>query len=290
MRDSAQVFIIDDSLPKLEEFIERRVYEKAIEKTDLLLLAHKGKWSGEASLRQLIVDLLTHDFVTRGRLEIVAYNHPEICLSELSGHQPDVLIYDWEYGDPFKRSSDWLLDILHKTTSFVFVYSAMRDEVPPFLNKTEFDKYANRFQLFAKGNSNNSVFSSEDFIYQYILNLLEDNNVIKIQGIDVSFEASGYLKNPTDILHLESILGRAALLEQISQNDNRISEMTVEKILESAAGKMLLSRDKGLLATTDFPLLFNQVGLAEEVSYVTVLREFGLEKLKEAIETGFAKV
>lgn len=290
MKNRAQVFIIDDSLPKLEEFIEKRIYEKAIKKDDLLSLANQGNWSGEGSLKQLILDLLTHEYVKTGRIEILGYNHPEICLSELSNKRPDVVIYDWEYGDPFTQSSGWLLDILRKTEAFIFVYSAIRDSVPPYLNKKEFDGFANRFQLFAKGNSTNSVFTSEDFLYQYILSLIDKSNVIKIQGIDVKFETSGYLKDPTDILHLESVLGRASLLEQIRNNKNEISEASIEKMVDSVHGHVLLSREKGVLITADSHLLIDKFKPSMEISYVDALKEFGLMKLKEVVEIGFAKL
>lgn len=290
MRNRTQVFIIDDSLPKLEEFIEKRIYEKAIKKDDLLFLANKGNWSGEGSLRQLIMDLLDHDYVKTDRIEVLAYNHPEICLSELSNNRPEVVIYDWEYGDPFTQSSDWLLDILRKTEAFIFVYSATRDSVPPYLNKKQFDEFANRFQLFAKGNSTNSVFTSEDFLYQYILSLISNSNVIKIQGIDVKFETNGYLKEPADILYLESILGRAALLERIQQNHNEISEESVERMLGSLDGHMLLNGEKGVLIAADSSLLVDKFRPSVEISYLEALRTFGLIKLKEAIEIGFARL
>ncbi len=292
MKNKRRVFILDDNFPKSQEFIEQKIYERAISKDELSYLANTADWGAEWSLKKFTLDLLKHDYVKTGKIEVYGYLNPEICLADLRGnHKPDVVIYDWEYeGNSFNKSVAWLLDILKETKAFIFVYSGIRDAVPAHLNKKEFDEFASRFQLFAKGNSTNSVFTSEDFLYQYILSLVNKSNTIKIQGIDVRFEASGYLESPTDILYLESILGRAALLERIQQNHNELSEESVEKIVESLDGNMLVNREKGFLITRDSPLLVDRFKPTVEISYLEALRKFGLLKLKEAIEIGFVRL
>ena len=290
MNEKKTLFILDDSIPIIPEFIEKGIYANAIKRDKLLLLVRSGDWKGESSLQHLILDFLSHNYTQTGQLELYGYSHPEICLSDVdNGVKPDVVIYDWEYGaNSFKESGDWLLEILRKTDAFVFVYSRIRDSVPPTLNKKVFDEYSKRFQLFAKGNTTNSVFTSEDFLYQYVLSLIKKDNTIKIQGVDVKFEANGYLKNPTDILYLESILGRESLLKQIKENHNEISEESIERMIESLDGRILINREKGFLITSDSSLFIDRFKPEEEMSYLNALKEFGLIKLKEALEVGLA--
>lgn len=288
-KDRAQVFIVDDSFPKLEEFVDREVFEKPIKKDDLLFLANNGQWSGEASLRQLIFDLLGHDHVKTEKIEVIGYNRPEICLSDLTNNRPDVIIYDWEYGDPFAQSSDWLFDLLGRTEAFIFVYSAVQaSTIPPYLNKERFNEFAHRFQLFAKGEISNSVFTSEDFIYQYILSRVEKNNVIKIRDIEVKFQSNGYLETPSDILYLQSIFGRATLLELIRKHRNEISAESVEEMLQGIEGHLWFNPDKGFLISQDSPLIAKKFQANVEMSYLEALQRFGLPKLTEVVEVGFA--
>jgi hypothetical protein len=292
MNKKITVFVLDDSIPTIPDYIDRGVYSRSIKQDELLHLAQYGDWKGEGSLQRLTLDLLNHEYIKTGKLEIYGYTHPEICLSESDRNpKPDVVIYDWEYGtNSYTQSGEWLLDILHMTNAFVFVYSLVRNEVPPTLNKKVFDEFAKRFQLFSKGNTDNSVFTSEDFLYQYILSLVNKDNTIKVQGMNVKFEANGYLKKPTDILYLESILGRESLLAQIKNNQNEISEETIERIIDSLNGRILLNREKGFLITSDSSLFKEKFKPNEEMSYLNALKEFGIIKLKEALEAGLARV
>lgn len=285
------LFILDDNLPKIPEFAEKNIYTEGIKKDDLQILIDNGNWRGEYPLKQILSNLISHEYVKKGFLSIRGFINPQICLDEIKENsKPDVIIYDWEYGFPHKDSREWLLQILELTDAFVFVYSNVRQIIPQDLQKVEFDKYANRFQLFSKGNTDNSVFSSEDFIYQYILSLINKNNIIKIQGKDVNFTSNGYLAKPTDILYLESILGRESLLHQIAEFDNDISEKNVENIIEKLNGELFFERNGGFLIAKDQELYIDTFKPKETISYIEVLKEFGLKKLKEVLEIGFVKV
>lgn len=291
--EKINLFILDDNIPKIPEFIERGVFEKGVEKDDLLYLAENYDWAGENSLKHLILNLINHDYVKTGQIEIYGFLHPEICLGAIEDNlQPNVVIYDWEYGNSLSDSSSggWLLEILEKTKAFIFVYSSFRDYIPPTLNKKEFDAFAKRFQLFSKGNITNSVFSSEDFLYQYILTLVNKDNIIKIQGEDVKFESSGYLEKPTDILYLESILGYEALMTEIHKAGNTISEVSVEKIVSNSTDELYLDRERGFLISSNSQLLLDKFKPTEKISFLEALKTFGLSKCKEVIETGFTKV
>lgn len=293
MKKKFRVFILDDSFPKPQKFIDDRIYEGAIGKHDLSYLAHNCDWRAEWNLKKLTTDLLGNEYVESGRIEVSGYLNPAICLADLNRRRlPDVVIYDWEYeANSYSKSETWLLELLGGApNAFVFVYTGVKDDVPPHLSKSVFDKFAPRFQLFAKGESRNSVFTSEDFIYQYIMSRVEKSSVIKVQGIEVTFEAGGYLTTPSDILYLETILGRANLLKQIQLNQNTISGESVEKMIGEAGGVLWFNPDKGFLVTRDSPLLAKRLRAKVEISYLDTLKQFGLLKLKEAMEVGFARV
>lgn len=293
MTKKTRVFILDDSFPKPQKFIEQKTYERAIGNQQLSYLTSKCDWGAEWNLRRLTTDLLASEHVKSGRIEVSGYVSPAICLADLDRRRlPDVIIYDWEYeGNPYTNSETWLLELLGEVQkAFVFVYTTIKNDVPPHLSKTVFDKFAARFQLFAKGETNNSVFSSEDFIYQYIISRVEKNNTIKVQGIDVRFESSGYLETPSDIQHLETVLGRANLLNQIRLAENTISAESVEKMITDVGGALWFNPEKGFLVTRDSPLLAKRLRAKVEISYLEILKKFGLLKLKEAMEVGFARV
>jgi hypothetical protein len=68
-----------------------------------------------------------------------------------------------------------------------------------------------------------------------------------------------------------------------------ISNESVEEMMEGIGGHMLINRETGYLIAADFPLA-GQSPPTEENSYLKALRDFGLEAITEAVETGFAKI
>ena len=288
-----RIAILDDSFPKPQKFIEEKTYERPLGERELSYLVRRCEWGAEWNLQKLTSDLLASKYVKASKIELSGYLSPEICLAELDKRRlPDVIIYDWEYeANSYTKSETWLLELLGEVPkAFIFVYTGVKNDVPPHLSKPVFDKFAERFQLFAKGESENSVFTSEDFIYQYIVSRVEKNATIKLQGIDVKFQPSGYLATPSDILYLETILGRANLLKQIELNKRTISATSVEKIIGDAGGTVWFNPDKGFIVTRDSPLLADRLRATVEMSYVEILKKFGLLKLKEAMELGFTRV
>ena len=240
MATKLTLFIIDDQIPTIPEYVENSMYDTKLDAASLLHLIEVTEWKGQHNLKRLTSDILSSDHSKNGNLATYGFTHPSICLDEIDkGLQPDVIIYDWEYGSESNiQSSKLLIEILNSTKAFVFVYSMVRNEIPPFLNKVEYDAYVDRFQLFLKGDSDSSIFSSEEFILQYVLTRISNSNVIKIQGITVSFNENGYLNNPSDILHLESNLGRAYLLKSLKEEGFSWSQQKIEDMLNSASKKM----------------------------------------------------
>lgn len=289
MADKLILFILDDNIPKISEYVERELYEEKLSAESLAHLVSSAEWTGQYNLRQLTSFILDSEHAKTSELETWGFTHPSLCLDAIDeGLQPNIIIYDWEYGSESNReSSNWLKEILNSTEAFVFVYSMVRNEIPPFLNKAEFDIYSKRFQLFLKGDADNSVFSSEEFILQYILSKITKTNHIKIHGIDISFQENGYLDRPSDILHLERIFGRLALGKKIEEGLTTISDETIEHILEDISIKIYYDKKKNILVTAD-SILINKVDTTNELNAIEVLKNYGLSKLKEVLETGIA--
>jgi hypothetical protein len=292
MATKITLFILDDNIYKSQEFVDRSVYDTKIDSQALLQLADSYEWKGQHNLQALTIDILKSVHGQSGSIATYGFTHPAICLDEIDGGlKPDIVIFDWEYGsESNKESSNWLTEILNSTEAFIFVYSQVRDVIPPFLNKQEFDNYAHRFQLFLKGSSTHSIFSSEEFILQYILGKVSDSGKIKIQGIDVEFTSNDYLKKASDILYLERVLGKSYLLEEFKKLQFTLNNNTIENLLDNSNDCLYLSEAKGLLISPDEVTLIEKLKPLKKLSYSTVVKHYSIEKLEETLEKGIALI
>ena len=290
--DKLTIFIIDDNIPKIPEYVEQSLYGTKINASSLSHLVNNVEWTGHHNLKQLTFDILNSEHRKNGKLETYAFTHPAICLTEIeAGLLPDVIVYDWEYGtESNKERSDWLIEILKLTNAFVFVYSKFRDEIPPFLNRKEFNDYSNRLQLFLKGDTASSVFSSEEFIIQYILSKITKANNIRVHEVEISFQENRYLDNPSDILFLEKIFGRVVLIENLTKHDNTISQESIEKMISNVKAKLLHDTKRNLLLLPSSTLLIEKYKPEGELTYLETIKNYGLQKLIEVLEIGLVKI
>jgi hypothetical protein len=286
------LFIVDDNIPKSAENINDAIFETPLNKEQLLVLAEQKDWKSEKSLQKIVSLLSKHSYTKEGLIDFYGFIHPEICLQEIeNGINPTIIIYDWEYGDSFsnKKSGELLLEILSESDAFVFVYSGVKGQIPATLNKQIFDQYADRFQLFGKGDSEASIYSSEEFIYQYILNRVTQNNTIKIHDNDVSFKENGYLETPTDILYLEKIFGKSFLIEKL-KNIQDISDRSIENIFDSIEGEILFDETNGFLISPNEGILVGRFSPQKHLSYLEVLKLYGVKNLEIVLSSGIVKV
>jgi hypothetical protein len=118
------IFLLDDEFPKIKEFIDSNIYKKAINSDNLYHLALNENWKSLNHLQQLIKDIITSEAFKVGLINLWGYAEPELAIQDIElGNKPDVLIYDWQYGSENNtKSQNWLLEILEKTNSFVFIY------------------------------------------------------------------------------------------------------------------------------------------------------------------------
>jgi len=284
------IFLLDDEFPKIKEFIDGNIYEKAINAENLYHLALNENWKSLNHLQQLIKDIITSEAFKIGLISLSGYAEPELALQDIeSGIKPDILIYDWQYGAEINHSNSqkWLLEILEKTNSFVFVYSAIEPTIPQFLNKPAYSQYLDRFQLFFKGGKNPQSFSSEEFIYQYIISSAIKKGRIQIDGINIEFTTNDYLSKASDILYLQRILGYQYLLDQLKKVDFSIDTASVEKILNDSNGFLFINKAKGYLITSENRLIQDKnINGLEKISYLDVVKQYTLSTLESVLERG----
>jgi len=293
MNSVINVFLIDDEFPVNPEFVEREIYNRAISSDELYHLSISENWGALHFLQELIKNIVVSEPCKNELINLNGFKNPTIALDAIQeGLVPDIVIYDWEYGmsNPIE-SQTLLLDILKGApNTFVFVYSKVRNEISQFLNKAIFNPFAKRLQLFLKGSTTHSVFSSEEFILQYILGKVTDNVKIKIQGFDVDFTPNAFLKKASDILYLERIVGRMYLLEELKKIQFDINNYTVENLLNESLGHVFFHEEKGLLINPDEIAIVSKIESLVELSYADVAKKYSIAKLEETIEKGIALI
>ena len=242
-------------------------------------------------MQQLIKDVFASTPFLENKINLTGYTQPTLCLDDIdNGKLPDIVIYDWEYGMPNPtESQNWLLEILEKTSAFVFVYSHVRDDIPFFLNKSKFDPYSERFQLFLKGSSGNSIFSSEEYIYQYIMTMLSSTPSLILNSHKIAFKQNGYLEAPTDILYLENIIGREVLLDKIKNIDS-LSDEAIEDIFSNINEIIYLDEAKKILIYPQAMMFMNKFKPTFSLSIKEVSKRFGVKTLSDVYEFGIAKI
>jgi len=284
------IFLIDDEFPKIKEFIDDNIYQKAINADNLFHLALNENWKSLNHLQQLIKDIITSEPFKAGMINLWGYSEPEFALQNIeSGNKPDVVIFDWQYGIEINNtnSQNWLLEILEKTEAFVFIYSQIEPLLPQFLNRESLSKHSHRFQLFLKGGKNYQSFSAEEFVFQYIISSASKTAKIKIDGIEVEFTANDYLAKASDILYLQRILGNQYLLDQLNKIDFSIDTASVEKILNDSNGFLFINKEKGYLIFPENRIIKdNEIESLEKISYLDVVKQYSLSILETVLERG----
>lgn len=284
------ILLLDDEFPKIKEFIDDNIYQKAINAKNLYHLALNENWKSLNHLQQLIKDIVTSDAFKVGLISLWGYSEPELALQDIElDCKPDLIIYDWQYGIDMNNtnSQKWLLEILEKTEAFVFVYSQVEEMLPEFLNRDSFHKYSNRFQLLLKGGKNAHSFSAEEFIFQFIISSASKSGKIKIDGIEIEFTANKYLSKASDILFLQRILGYQYVLDQLEKIDFSIDTASVEKVLNDSDGYLLINKDKGYLITPENNLIQEKsLKPLEKIGFLDVVKQYSLLILESVLERG----
>ncbi|HEY5124959.1 MAG TPA: hypothetical protein VIK14_14600, partial [Ignavibacteria bacterium] len=276
-------------LPFLDEVDDSHlIVSKDLQK----IVSNNVGWKEERDLLYLTTLLLQCELFKKDRLEIKWAKNPNFLLSAIDEEKylPNLVIYDWEYGTSFMVPEDSLSELLELLGStFFFIYSAYAQNIPIHLLKNQLDKYAARFQVLLKGDSS-YVTNSEEIIFEYIALRIDKNPTIKIGGMDVQFNSSGFLTDYKDILYLDNLLGRDAILKGLKQLKNVLSEETISSMLDNLNLKIYSSSNESIMTLDD--IISNQklFGQLKEISNNYAYKKLGLKKLKELIENGTVKV
>ena len=83
---------------------------------------------------------------------VKAFSHPDILLNTLNDGAifPDIIIYDWFYQNIPINSKDKLLEILNKSSAFVYIYTAEGEQGEIDKELPEFKDFAHRIEVIEK--------------------------------------------------------------------------------------------------------------------------------------------
>ena len=290
MKSSISVFIIDDWIPINKEFIDSDKYSQAINADDLYHLALNEDWKSLSNMQQLIKNIRTSEEYASGFISLYGFSNPEIALTSIEeGLSANVIIYDWQYGAEInhKISKECLLFLLDKTSAFIFIYSFIEPKLSSLLNEPVFNKFRDRFQLFLKDGEIPQSYTSEEFIYQYIVNLVSNQISIRINGVNIEFKSNNLLSNASDILYLQRIIGSKYFLDELPKIDFEVNEAGIEKILNDS-GKFIFynEREKILINPAELEGKYLETTY-QKLSYVDVIKNFSIEILEDTLNRGF---
>jgi hypothetical protein len=66
MANKATLFILDDNIPKISEYVEQSLYDTKINATSLSHLVNNAEWTGHHNLKQLTFDILNSEHQKNG--------------------------------------------------------------------------------------------------------------------------------------------------------------------------------------------------------------------------------
>ena len=286
------IAIIDDRLPRTAEgfynIVDYEIIDEAYIKNTL---RDNVKWD-DLSLKSLVQMLFESPYLKEGRISVKWAYHPSFCLNAVikNNYAPDLIIFDWEYdvSQNLETVIANLKELADRTTGLIFIYSNLAQRVPVELFKNHLDKYSNKLQVLKKGGED-FIFSSEEFIYQYIANILDDNPKVPVHGIEIQFDKSGKLENTKDILYLESIIGKSNLLKKLELINNNFNDQSVVAILDSMNQSVYATENNEYFFNEPPQTIEEKYGAIHQTSLSSAFKVLGLKKLMELLERGVAK-
>lgn len=284
-----EICIVDDKLPFDKDVDDSiLINSKGIQKVGL----ENAGWKEETDLLKLTTLLLESELYRKRKIEISWAKNPNILLNATkeAKYSPNLIIFDWEYGTSFMVPEETLFELIKLLeNAFFFIYSSYAQKIPIDLFKKGLDKYADRFQVLKKGDSS-YITSSEEIIFEYIALRVEKNPKIKICGLDVQFNTSGFLTNYKDILYLDSLLGREAILTGLQNLNKILSEETVSRMLDNLNLNIYSNVSQTIMTLDNVKSNQKLFGELTLVDNSMAYSKLGLKKLRELIENGTVKV
>jgi len=276
-----KVGIIDDGYPVMDEnrFSIERISN----------LVQNENWGSEESLRDLNIRLTSESLISKKRIRVEGFNHPETYINS-NEFDSDFLIYDWEY-KPICEPDDQLFEILKLTNSKIFIYSGWDkfDEISKkLLAEQKFQVYrdTNRYEVLSKSDDEHS-----DRIIQNILQKFQDGEVINWNQMDLTIKPSKFIIDSEDFWLLRALIGSENIVKFL--NEEKISvleEGSIQKMFEQSTFKFFIDKHKSILSASNNQLVASKLGDLTELSIAEAVSIFGIEKLEEAREKGFTTI
>lgn len=305
------IWIIDDSLP-YQRFLNEIDDTLPISASQIGNIINSGDgWPDEEQpLKDLTNLILQSQYFINGFIDLKWILYPNFGINALKNeseiYSPDLVIYDWEYknypgiapeattdeNEKFimPSSGKSLLMLLNQLQeSFFFIYSNRAATIPIELFKDKLDDYAKQFQVLPKGD-NRLYLSAEEMIYNYILLRINNQEKINIGGKEVVFDNSGMLRDYTDILYLENILGKEYLKKKLGEVADPFTDAVVSEILKEFSFQLYLSADKKILISEKDPFVEKKYGPLITLSYKEAFNKYGLQIINEALNNTIIKI
>ena len=275
-----KVGIIDDGYPVMDE------NRFSIERINALV--QNENWGSEESLRDLNIRLTSESLISKKRIRLEGFNHPETFITAKE-FDSDFLIYDWEY-KPICEPHDQLLEILKLTTSKIFIYSGWDkfDKISETLDEQKFKVYreANRYEVLSKSDDEHS-----DKIIQNILKKFHDGEVIKWNQMDLTIKPSKFIIDSEDFWLLRALIGSENIVKFLTEEKTSVlEEDSIQKMFEQSTFKFFIDKHKSILSASNNQLVASKLGDLTELSIAEAANIFGIEKLEEAREKGFTTI
>lgn len=275
-----KVGIIDDGYPVMDE------NRFSIERINSLV--QNENWGSEESLRDLNIRLTSESLISKRRIKLEGFNHPETYLTA-NEFDSDFLIYDWEY-KPFCEPHEQLLEILGRTNSKIFIYSGWDkfDKISETLDEQKFQGYreANRYEVLSKSDDKHS-----DRIIETILQKFQDGEVVKWNQMDLTIKPSKFIIDSEDFWLLRALMGSENIIKFLNEEKTSvIDEGSIQKMFEQSTFKFFIDKHKSILSASNNQLVASKLGNLTELSIAEAVNIFGIEKLEEAREKGFTTI
>lgn len=272
-----KVAVIDDGYPVMDE--RRFSFEYITE------LVQEDNWGSEESLRDLNIRLTGESLISKKKIHLEGFNHPETFIKE-GQFDADFLIYDWEY-KPFCEPDERLLEILNLTNSKIFIYSGFDkvDRIPEILDNEKFKAFreAKRYEILSKSNNEDA-----EKIIQEIIQKFKAGELFNWNKLDLIIKPSKYIIDSEDFWILRALIG-SENIKQFLENENTtvIDEESIKKMFEQSTFKFFIDKHKSILSASNNQLIASKLGDLTELSIGEALNIFGIEKLEETREKGF---
>ncbi len=279
-----EIVIIDDKFPYN---INADITDEPIPQEKIESWVNTGDWGKEHDLKGLIDQIISSNLYKHKEITILGFLYPQALLGYLKKNKsPQLIIFDWEYLTQQKETLTSLIEIIGKTTSYIFIYTALADKIWQLLNGDIFEKNIDRIQLLLKGDKKLSLFTSEDNIMQFIISHFEAAHEFKMGESSVRFEKNTFINVPSDLLLLESILGRDVLLQKLKESNFEISERTMKSMFSDLGIKFYRSKDEKYLLDSNRDSNEEIYGPLREISFLDALSKFGIKLIDKTLERG----